>query len=652
MTDYKVHRIQFVEFLPKAINSAAVSEKLARVALSREDGSIEIRDPTNDWIIDRVIPGQEGRTVEHVVWLNQRLFTGGLNGEIIEWDLERLQPLYTQDSYGGPVWCLKFSFSGKYLAAGCEDGSIRVFEVGDSSISYERSLHKQEHRILSLAWSYDNNFIVSGGFDCTLRMYSVKTGAIISRMTSDNLKEGNTMIWSVEILKDMTIVAGDSLGNTQFWDGNSGTLLQSYHSHQADVLAVVVCNQEQTVYSTGVDSKVVQFNLVQVEQRLKWIQSKGVRATNHDTRTLAVYNGSLLSGGLDPRFVVYPLENFSSQSFVRYSCLPLPNALQLSHHRNLLCFREQQKLHVWSLKNPEDDATQRRKLFEICNDSADHLICSAISSNGKYLAYSSTAKCRALELHLDPPSVKKLSHVKMQPSTGMCITPSEEYIVTVGFEAVVSLIHLQSGRNTKLKFPDETLVQLPFRYIRVDHDSKYICVVDADSQCYIFSIADKGFVLELPKMNGQVTFCSFQPHTNNVFFATSEKFMYEFDISEKKFKPWLFDVNKSQIITNMGRLKDKINAVVFNPKVENEMFVQTKEVFGKIIYDSLLPASGMQKKNLKRKKGGKVLKTNGQFSNMMFFDINMAGDLVIVERPMSIVLENLPSTLKIKKFGS
>ena len=258
MPQYKVHRVRFVDFTPKSINCAAFDNdsKLPKVAFSREDGSIEIRDPGADWVLVSIIPGQEGRTVEHLVWCDGRLFSGGMNSEIIEWNLELLKPLYQQDSYGGSVWSLKFSYSKKLLAAGCEDGSIRLFDVFRDSIMYAKCLNKQEHRILSLSWSHDDLMIVAGGFDCRMRVYDVKTGRVTMNMTTDNLKSGNTMVWSVNFLKDSTIVMGDSLGNTQFWDGITGTLLQTFKSHLADVLAVAVSHDEKMVFTTGIDSKV------------------------------------------------------------------------------------------------------------------------------------------------------------------------------------------------------------------------------------------------------------------------------------------------------------------------------------------------------------------------------------------------------------
>ena len=155
MSHYKVHRVRFIQHKPKATISAALDTNTTspKLAVSLDDGSIEIRDPANHFMVDITIPGQNGRTVEHLAWNQGRLFSGGLNGQIIEWDLKNLVPKYSEDSCGGPVWCLKFNNKRNLLAAGCEDGSVRIFKVLAHGLNYERSLHKQESRILSLAWS-------------------------------------------------------------------------------------------------------------------------------------------------------------------------------------------------------------------------------------------------------------------------------------------------------------------------------------------------------------------------------------------------------------------------------------------------------------------------------------------------------------------
>lgn len=80
------------------------------------------------WFVTQVIPGQEGRAVEALCWVGQRLFSAGLNGEIIEYDLENLRPLYTLEAYGGPIWTISSNSQGTLLAVS-QDPTYRNYSI-------------------------------------------------------------------------------------------------------------------------------------------------------------------------------------------------------------------------------------------------------------------------------------------------------------------------------------------------------------------------------------------------------------------------------------------------------------------------------------------------------------------------------------------
>lgn len=63
----------------------------------------------------QVIPGQDGRAVEALCWVGQRLFIAGLNGVITEYDLENLRPRYSVEAYGGPIWTITSNSQGTLL---------------------------------------------------------------------------------------------------------------------------------------------------------------------------------------------------------------------------------------------------------------------------------------------------------------------------------------------------------------------------------------------------------------------------------------------------------------------------------------------------------------------------------------------------------
>lgn len=128
---------------------------------------------------EQVIPGQDNRAIEALCWVNQRLFSAGLNGEVTEYDLEKLKPKYTVVAYGGPTWTISCNNQGTMLAVskddvhiasqclftqkvkaspdrvcswsdcflcqvGCEDGTVKMFEVLEESIQFQRNLDRQK----------------------------------------------------------------------------------------------------------------------------------------------------------------------------------------------------------------------------------------------------------------------------------------------------------------------------------------------------------------------------------------------------------------------------------------------------------------------------------------------------------------------------
>jgi WD40 repeat protein len=49
-----------------------------------------------------------------------------------------------------------------------------------------------------------------------------------------------SVVWCVGVLRDGTVVSGDSLGMVKFWDSNTATQISSFHAHGADVLTLAV----------------------------------------------------------------------------------------------------------------------------------------------------------------------------------------------------------------------------------------------------------------------------------------------------------------------------------------------------------------------------------------------------------------------------
>ena len=201
-----------------------------------------------------------------------------------------------------------------YLAAGCGDGSIKLYRVYDrdddlddhsppsKTLDLISTLPSAGKPVLSLSWrsgaSSVNSDILSGSVlyagvaDGTIRRYdclsavdaarksgtsahSISTGSVLSgaaqsggalrwksthRMTVETLgRHSSTKVWSVKALLDGTVVSADSLGNVHFWDGHSGTLMCKFvqNENRTDVLDLAVSANECKVFASGVDCRVI-----------------------------------------------------------------------------------------------------------------------------------------------------------------------------------------------------------------------------------------------------------------------------------------------------------------------------------------------------------------------------------------------------------
>lgn len=77
-----------------------------------------------------MIPGRDGRAVEALCWVGERLFSAGLNGEITEYDLEKLTPKYTVEAYGGPIWTISCNSQETLLSVSSDSSHTNVSIFG------------------------------------------------------------------------------------------------------------------------------------------------------------------------------------------------------------------------------------------------------------------------------------------------------------------------------------------------------------------------------------------------------------------------------------------------------------------------------------------------------------------------------------------
>lgn len=377
MTDVIVHRARFVEWAPKTVFALAFVKKAtdgarARVAIARASAELELwtfDEFGSRWHWEWRVPGICGGSVRALAWGGGcRLFVAGIEGTILELNLRQLRYERAIRPCGGAVWAMAVCPRQAFLAAGCNDGHVRLFslnqdcERGDEwrpsasecgVLAYHRSLicgssndgvrslrtDVPPPRALAVSWHpSDQTSIFAGCSDGIIRRFSTITGICEMRVAAGIRGEHSrpgTSVLALCVLTDSTVISGDSHGNVQFWDGKLGTMVATFKKHEAGVLALAVSADECRIFGSGVDSRVAMFqrccpSTCDAIRRgvprscAHWVYSYSHRAHTHDVRTMAThrFHGQnnrtreyksrevLVTGGADAKLCCYSVPLF------------------------------------------------------------------------------------------------------------------------------------------------------------------------------------------------------------------------------------------------------------------------------------------------------------------------------------------------------
>ena len=157
-------------------------------------------------------------------------------------------------------------------------------------------------------------------------------------------------MWDLKFLSDSTIVSADSLGKVQLWNSFHGTLVHAYKLHSADVLALAVNDEENKIYSSGIDQKIICLQKVE-DKRSQWLKLNQIRAHSHDVRALALSKSGLIaSGGVDTQLVTCPTNSFEINSCIKHH--PCPDSskfFSVASGVNVLLHQSRMSLKFWQL---------------------------------------------------------------------------------------------------------------------------------------------------------------------------------------------------------------------------------------------------------------------------------------------------------------
>jgi WD40 repeat protein len=215
---------------------------------------------------------------EKVPSLKRELALFGTNGQgvsTLAWDASGTRLASALDNESVTMWNLKtgehnlflFSQSGNTSAvAWSPDGSKLAAISGNSPVVCSAitgdifsTYSGNTSAVLTLAWSPDGKWIASGCVDGSVQVWDATTGR--TQVTYDgHLSEVNTVAWSPD---SRQVASGSSDGTVQLWDAATGKRLFTWKGHAGSVNTVawqpgtsLLSRNEARIASGGVDATV------------------------------------------------------------------------------------------------------------------------------------------------------------------------------------------------------------------------------------------------------------------------------------------------------------------------------------------------------------------------------------------------------------
>lgn len=305
MTEVSIERCQFIRSNPLPVQ--AISTRDGLLAVARKDASIDIYFLSgHHHQLRHHIPAHPSHSIEAMIWLDSALITAGITGHITLWDYRSSSVIRSYEASSTPIWSMSASPSDSMIAAGSEDGNIRLFSIDSNNrLQDHRTLFPPTPtRCLSLSWHPTRPLLASSHFDGTVHIWDTLHSRLCHTFTASD------SIWALQWTHEgRTLAAGDSRGRLHFYQLDPFPAhLQTIQTHQASIFSLCTALDPNipTIYAAGIDPTICQLRY----QDNRWKITGRKRRHTHDVRQLCISSNLLVSGGLDGNIIIHAVKSF------------------------------------------------------------------------------------------------------------------------------------------------------------------------------------------------------------------------------------------------------------------------------------------------------------------------------------------------------
>lgn len=511
--------------------------------------------------LERVIPGNKNSSIEAILWAEtqNRLFTAGLTGELVEWDLHNLQKKRSQLATGSSIWCMAVSSDETQLAIGTEEGYINVFDISDGELVYKTLFDKQEGRILCCKFNSSGDFLVTGSVS-VIRIWCGRTGHAVKKMTLSRTEaKKETIVWCLVVLKDFTIISGDSRGVVTIWDGEVGAQIQSHQALSADCLALAINPEENMIMCTGVDPviRIYAQAMIKREETLcsTWVKYLQRSLHDHDVNSLVINQDTIISGGLDGHIAVSSFIKVKSPVSPTYG--PFLRSPIASVGKSMVLLRHTNYVELWRLGRKQDkfayEEDERKffaldkgpeKLLELKAVNDEVIISSAISPDGCWLVYSTTNFLRMFMVDSSNEGPIKIVRIKdlhpmITPSSKLFFSGDSNTLGLVNENNDVVLFKILSNGDFDLKQVIETkkFIKDRINHLVLSQNGTYLALAGLCKSISVWKNEKGNFkhFSKLPRYTAQASAMAIHDSLPRITVAFTNSKIFEYDLEEMCF---------------------------------------------------------------------------------------------------------------------
>lgn len=331
------------------------------------------------------------RPVRHVAFSpdDHSLASADNAGTIYLRDVADARRLRTFKGHGGQVLGLLYSSDGTQLVSGCEDSTIRVWDVGTESAL--QTIHLPSPDLARVTPPWIDNSVWDFGVDGVMRLFDTSNTQEVRSFLRPELAHVKSV---VSITSDGRMAATAGLdGVIRLVDLKTGLDIGALGAHGTAIRAIAIAPNNQTLASSDAQGKVVIWNLAQRNQ-------------------IAVLRGH--SGSIN---------------FLAFS----------SDGRRLCTACGDDKLRIW-------DVTPQTKMVDVCRGHRTIALCVAFSPDGRTMASGGAEPGGGVVILWDVPS-GQLVH-KFTGHTdwvwSVAFAPDGKELASTGVDGTVRLWDLTS----------------------------------------------------------------------------------------------------------------------------------------------------------------------------------------------------------------